>query len=424
MLAGQLFLFVHRHAVNLLYWDQWDFYAPLFDSLGLWDTFRWQHGPHRQGVGMFLIKILADFTDWNSRADAFAVSAALCVAMSLALYLKHRIYGYFTLTDAAILCIYTSLFSYEALVLVPNVSHGALPTLMILVYCLMLLVSSSICRYLGIVITNFLLLYTGFGIFMTPITVGLLLIDGMQNRADTFRVILVTVALFLTLLSIASFLVGYQFNPAIPDWQFRLADVQRLPLFISLMLASFWGWHASILGESVPIVLGSFLLGALVGVLAFHAYRLWRDGVFKHKLSIASVVLIGFTLLFCLNTAVGRIPLGLQAAQSSRYLPLMLPAYLALYLNLLALPQPALRRVMLAAYLCCSIPGVLPLGAIDNLARPYALAKTQWKECYLRSRNVDLCNSVSSLQIHPKSALVSERLNYLQQRDLNLFTGM
>ena len=66
-MAIRLADFVNRYAVNIVYWDQWDFLQGLFDGSGLWTLFRWQHGPQRQGLGNLLIAILYPATGWNAK---------------------------------------------------------------------------------------------------------------------------------------------------------------------------------------------------------------------------------------------------------------------------------------------------------------------------------------------------------------------
>src|SRR5215211_6693108 len=58
----RFFALINTYAVNLLFYDQWDFYNPLFREQGLWDLFSYQHGPHRQGLGEIVIKIVAGLT--------------------------------------------------------------------------------------------------------------------------------------------------------------------------------------------------------------------------------------------------------------------------------------------------------------------------------------------------------------------------
>ena len=72
LLAFRLWTLIDHHSVNVLFWDQWDFYEALFENQGAWDLFRFQHGPHRQGIGFWLTGLVAHLTSWDTRADAFA----------------------------------------------------------------------------------------------------------------------------------------------------------------------------------------------------------------------------------------------------------------------------------------------------------------------------------------------------------------
>ena len=61
---------------------------------------------------------------------------------------------------------------------------------------------------------------------------------------------------------------------------------------------------------------------------AFRLVRVRGDSVFW----AVTCSLIGFALLFAAGTAVGRVCLGFDSANASRYIPYMLPGLLALYL--------------------------------------------------------------------------------------------
>ena len=83
-------LFVNAHAVNVLYWDQWDFYRPMFENRGWWDTFALQHGPHREGLGLVLTRLIADASGWNTRWDALAACLIMVGAAAMAMVLCAR----------------------------------------------------------------------------------------------------------------------------------------------------------------------------------------------------------------------------------------------------------------------------------------------------------------------------------------------
>src|SRR6266446_1769393 len=52
LLLARLFGLVDRYSVNVFYGDQWKFdEATLFQKHSWLEIFRWQHGPHRQGLG-------------------------------------------------------------------------------------------------------------------------------------------------------------------------------------------------------------------------------------------------------------------------------------------------------------------------------------------------------------------------------------
>src|SRR5215467_13690628 len=90
----RFFSLISNYAVNLFYWDQWDFdEANLFETHSVWQMFTWQHGPHRQGVGAVLAWLVEPFFRWNSRTESFLVGGIIAGAALLALLLKHRLYG-------------------------------------------------------------------------------------------------------------------------------------------------------------------------------------------------------------------------------------------------------------------------------------------------------------------------------------------
>src|SRR5579863_2029641 len=72
VLAIRLFVLANRYAVNIFFWDEWIFNdATLFQDHSFWEIFRWQHGPHRLGVGGVLAAIIEPWFQWNSRTEAF-----------------------------------------------------------------------------------------------------------------------------------------------------------------------------------------------------------------------------------------------------------------------------------------------------------------------------------------------------------------
>ena len=241
VLAYQFFALIDTYAVNLLFSDQWDTYNPLFREQGLWDTFSYQHGPHRQGLGLIVTKIVAGLTQWNARAEAFTVGAIIAGAMLVAFYLKRRLFGMLTLADAIIPLIFLTTAQYESLVITPNLAHGALPVLLVLLSALAWGLRHSLARYTAVVVLNFLLIFTGFGIFMGLITPLLLVLDIYQHARNDHGNAWVPpfAALPVALASAYAFSVGYVFQPAIGMLPLSAPAAMGVPLVRRLDVGAF-----------------------------------------------------------------------------------------------------------------------------------------------------------------------------------------
>src|SRR5579884_2324477 len=102
-LATRLFLLVKRYAVDIFFWDQWDIHdASLYEHASAWEIFRFQHGPHRQGVGGLLSALIEPLFSWNSRTEAFVVTGIVVIAGIAILWLKYRLFGSITWVDIVI----------------------------------------------------------------------------------------------------------------------------------------------------------------------------------------------------------------------------------------------------------------------------------------------------------------------------------
>ena len=54
LLAFRLFALIARYSVDVLFGDQWDYLSAFFGhDPSLSELFFWQHGPHREGIGLF-----------------------------------------------------------------------------------------------------------------------------------------------------------------------------------------------------------------------------------------------------------------------------------------------------------------------------------------------------------------------------------
>ena len=150
------------------------------------------------------------------------------------------------------------------------------------------------------------------------------------------------------------------------------------------------------------------------------------------------VLLMGSGLLFVATTAVGRIPLGVTAGAASRYLSLMFPIWLAVYLAagssrlarpvalvcvwLLTLaPYPEMARRPLAEW-----PGSLGLtGDVLIVMKGFGISKSAWADVYRDTGSWEEAQAavVQPLHPNPSATRFDEKLRFLHERRLSFFSG-
>jgi len=156
VLTERLFLLVNRYAVNIFFSDQWEFSAAtVFQSHTLWEIFTWQHGPHRQGLGGVLAKLIEPHFQWDSRIESFFIAGIFVVTGLLSIWLKQRLFGRLEYYDVVIPTPVLTAIQCEVLFGAANLAHGSLPLLLVVVYCVCWTVRNPIYR-LGEEKLNFL----------------------------------------------------------------------------------------------------------------------------------------------------------------------------------------------------------------------------------------------------------------------------
>jgi hypothetical protein len=419
--ASWLALVVWRYSVNILFWDQWDFYTPLFNHASLWQIFTWQHGLHREGIGLVLDKFVLESTRWNSRAEALFMVGALFAAALVALRLKQRLFGSLQYSDIVMPCLFLTCAQMEAFVGAANPSLSAIPELLLGLYCLAWMLRQPGTRYAAVLVLNFLLIYSGYFLFMGGVTIGVLLFDLRRAfRTESESPQFPAVALLFATASMAGFFYHYGWAPNVPCFRFPDAHPLNYLWFIGLMMSYFLGLRAVVLAS----VVGSFLALVALAILIWHGIRLWRNREWAAA-DLTVVVLLSFSLLFAANAAVGRVCQGMpEAAQFSRYMGLLVPAYLAIYFHLLTWRKSAYRTALLGVFAIALIPGTvrMPTGYSPQLVRD---GKQAWKTCILQVGNIDYCDQATGFPVYPdpRRTQLLEKLQFLQKNRLNLYSG-
>jgi hypothetical protein len=410
--AGRLFLFIDRYAVNVLFWDQWDFLAGLREGASPWQLFSWIHGPHRMGLGYLFIAAVYRLSGWNDRTLAFAIGGVLVAASIGALLLKRRISGRLSILDMCIPALILTTAQFEAFIGTLNPAHGPLPLLMVVLAPFLWLIGYGPLRALLGGALAFCAAYTGFALFLAPCLAALFLLDALTSQPRAWN----AAGAVLSLTGLGSFFIGYRFSPFVDCFVFPHARPLEYVPFAGLTVM-----RALRLVHMVRIAPLLAVLGALLAA----ATAAWGAVTVAQRRSLLNrtvFIFSTFSLLFIANSAVGRVCQGMQAALASRYVPYVVPLWLAAYFAIDAGTSWALRwsaRALVAAVMFVQIFVHDDTGTI----RSYSEGKSSWRACFLATPDEDACNQATNFRIYPvaHAPQVEQMLDFLRRNRLNIY---
>ena len=422
ILAGRLFRLTYRYSVNIFLGDQWEFHdADLFQKHSLWEMFRWQFGPHRLGLGPLLSKLVEPSFSWNSRAESFITCTVVTLAALCAVWLKKRLFGRLSVYDIVIPVFYLSAIQFESLFVFSNFAHGPLPLLLITLYCLAWTATGLFLRYVLVLALNFVIIYTGFGVFLGLLTPPLLVFDYWSNlRMKPNGLLYFIAGLLVSCSSMASFFLGYTLQPAVHCFSLKPRSLHLYPAFVSLMYANFWANADGL----VPIAIGLVVVLWLIWTFVTTLRAMLKTNEIAWLRHAIPATLVSFSLMFAINAAYGRLCTGLESAQASRYANYLALGIFGAYLNLFTLHSARLRNALLSVAVVLSLT-TLPIRARDRgTMRGFSDVKRKWKSCYLAGGSISECNAYADFQIEPEpEPRLREKLEYLKRHRLNLYAG-
>jgi hypothetical protein len=412
--------FVNHYAVNIVYWDQWDFLQGLFDDADAWSLFRWQHGPQRQGLGNLITAALYRATAWNGRVDAAATAVVMLLSTMVGLWLVKRVCGSLRPWDVIVPLIFLTTSSAETYVVATNLAHGPLPALLVTAYALALTIRSHAARCGTLVVLNFFAVNTGFTVFLGGITLLLLLLLACAPHLTIRDRAIYGAGIAAGVGTLVLFFHGFVPLSATTCFQFPHARPWEYVPYTGFVLARPFGFIA---GESVSqLLVGTGVAIVMTGFVLHAGMRLVQsrgDSAFW----AATFSLAGFALLFAAGTAVGRICLEFASANASRYIPYMLPGMLALYL--------VIRRSAATSPVAYALLPVLLVACIaketDETSRKeaetYFRYKQRWRDCYLATHDIAACDVSSGHPVYPSPEVtqLQQKLDWLEQHRYSLF---
>lgn len=420
-LVVRFFLFVDRWAVNALFWDQWDFLNGLFQNADMLSLFRWQHGPHRQGLGALVLQVVYGASGWNTRVEAFVSAAIIVLACVCFLALKRRITGAWHLSDAAISLAALTTLQFELFAGPQNPAHGPLPMLLIALTALALLIPRTKVAAPALVVLGFFSTYTAFAVFNGALVPALLALR-LAFAWKTADAKIWAGALVLSLAAFGSFLIGYVHQPAVACFKFPHDRPIEYFQYGAMMFAKAFGTSGEFGNPHWPLekkLLTTVEYALLLGACGYGGFRMLKARGGDRPAEVV-FQLSAFTIAFGLFTAVGRVCLGLATAKSSRYVPYEVPGIVALYVVALHWLRPGKPRILAAGLLLALlVQKEAHSYKINSGAADYHDGKVRWIRCYLSVHDVGRCDREAKFQMHPE--LDPAKLKYLEDNRLSFF---
>lgn len=392
LLAIRLIGLTWLMSVNVPFSDQWAVLRSLEDGFQWSDVltaFRWQHGPHRQGLSFAFMLPAYHFSHWSVRLDSLVMVTEQLLAGLLALRLRRQLIpGPWSLWDAVLLLVFWGVCTFETMTVAPNASHSIFPLLLLMSLANVWLWPPGPMRLAVLSALILGLTFTGFGITAIAAVVVVVLLqvwrgDGRRHSAVLLGACAVSLGLFLQDYHFVVAADGFEaMRPNPLDYlHFMVAMFSHFTLM--LLRAPRW-----LLYPVGALVVGALVIGALRSLKGLTTQIPASGQPTDHRLFEVCLILIGCSLAFALLTAYGRVQLGVAAATASRYTALMMPGVAAVVLMMMRFRQ-RMAPVLLVVLLLFAVRVVPETRQAWLQSRYYASMKLCWLENYRPTRDFD-----------------------------------
>lgn len=416
------FYFTARYSVNILFSDAWDFHRVFIKEYSVFKQFIFQFGPQRLGPGLILTGWLNELSGWNAKWISICSAMLIFISGLVYLQIKKKHFGKLNPFDLIIFVLVLSLNQFEILIITPFLSHSPMPALLVSVFCLSFFIRPLMLRNFVLIIINLNLVYSSFGFFMGLLTVFILLVEAFyflrNSDKRNFRISLIFV--LLAILTMGLFFVDYN-SSYTKDHVLILWDKPwRYLIYISLSYAGLFGVKS--IGY-LQIVFGGVIFSTVCYVFLRSVNLLVAKKSTDHKHEILNkivIILTGYSLLFAINLAFGRLKMGLEFAGSSRYLPYLVPSLIGVYLYISSLDL-SLKSLLIPVFFVLIM--FLQFSSVKSIAEMNAwyTMKTTWKMNFLKYENAELADSLSNFKVYPHNRQIEDVLLYLKTNKLNLY---
>jgi hypothetical protein len=113
----------------------------------------------------------------------------------------------------------------------------------------------------------------------------------------------------------------------------------------------------------------------------------------------------------------------METAQSSRYIPYLIPAFLGLYFAALGYRSRVAKTLAIILLLAIGFSATLVIRIGDrSMMAQYHRIKEDWRACYLQRHDIGQCDALTGNKIYPwPNPQLEEKLDFLERNKLNLY---
>ncbi len=422
--SAYFFSFIYSNTANILYWDQWDIVNEIVNEDNWINLVFFQHNEHKMGLGLVITKFLASVTSWSNQAETVLTGLVIFISAVLAVLIKKRIFGKIEIYDIFIPILFFNLYQWENLIWGFQISF-VLPLLMLFLSVYLYTFKESVLRNLLLIFISLLSIFSHFhGLIIVLITFIFFILNAFHSQKFEDR------RKYLGL-GIISLIIGlFYFNnftqvESLATRSNLLLTVPKNIAYIILELNQLFGLQISKnLGIFSIFEIISLLIFPLIALASFSFLLLKakKESALIKYYPIISLFI--FTFIFCILTAFGRSSLGLTQALSSRYATFIIPVFLGVYLSLLLLLQNKLKQRLIILFISI----FLILSSYNYFTSSSKITShlnnlSEWKHCYLKSRQIETCNKLTYFFVYPESGAkkLENNLSILKKHRLNLF---
>lgn len=407
LLALRLFWFLDRYAVDLFFYDQWNYLKTALADASLWEGLWTPIGPHRLGLAYPLYKFTLVLGDYNNVYLVYLVGGLAVLNSLLFLGLKRSIQGAYYLSDVFIPLIFFDLNQHALYFTNPNIAIHQLPFTFLILLAWYFIGKPP--RWLRMVVPFLLplVIFTGNGFFVGIAAVlyaGYRYLTKVRRKDDLALVVSGGLALLAYLLT--AHYVSFDCADSPP---------QGLLYYLSFIKGMFL--NGLVIGQQSSAL--SWLV--FVGLALLLLWGFWFSRSQYRQLDAYPMFFI-YSLLFVAATLMSRWCYGLAITESSRYIPHL--ALLFMAFGLLRFRNNRLMQWLHGGFLAL----VFIYAQVKfyqwrlPMVQEHSQAMETWRACYLQGGSVEKCNDQTNFRIYPQENDhfdLSKQLDQLEERNPN-----